>query len=83
VTDHPIRIQLDEAAVYQIQVQGLISEHWSHYFDGFHIEVVGEDGWALTTLTGVLVDQAALQGVLQQLYSLGMVLLRIERQEDN
>lgn len=77
----PIRIRPDEPAVYTIEVQGLISEHWSGYFDSFEIRVTGEDGWAITTLTGLFVDQAALQGVLQQLYSLGMVLLRIERKQ--
>ncbi|NLF67234.1 MAG: hypothetical protein GX579_21810 [Chloroflexi bacterium] len=82
MSDYPIRYLLDQAAIYEIQVQGLLSEQWRSYFDSFAIEVEGEDGWARTTLTGLLVDQAALQGVLQQLYSLGMVLLRIERKED-
>ncbi len=82
MSDHPTRFLLDEAAVYEIEVQGLLSEQWRSYFDSFAVAVEGEDGWAHTTLTGLLVDQAALQGVLQQLYSLGMVLLRIERKED-
>lgn len=81
MTNHPIRIPPDQAAVYTIQIQGLISQHWLSYFDSFAIDVVGEDGWAVTTLTGLVVDQAALQGVLQQLYSLGLVLLRAERKE--
>jgi hypothetical protein len=41
--------------------------------------VIGEDGWAITTLTGRIMDQAALQGLLQKLYSLGLVLLKVER----
>ena len=79
MTDHPVRIPLDQAAVYQIQIQGLISQHWLNYFDNFEIEIDGEDGWAITTLTGPFIDQAALQGVLQQLYSLGLILLNVQR----
>lgn len=79
MSDHPARIPLDEAAVYEIQVQGLISERWQPYLDDFKVEVAGEDGWAVTTLTGAIVDQAALQGLLQQLYSLGLVLLSVRR----
>ena len=37
------------------------------------------DGSPLTTLTGPLVDQAALYGVLNALYSLGFALLSVER----
>lgn len=75
----PQRIALDELAVYQIQVQGMISQHWLGYFDELDISVEGEDGTAITTLTGQIVDQAALQGMLQKIYTLGLVLLKVER----
>jgi hypothetical protein len=75
------RYQSDQPASYSIQVQGLISQHWLHYFDEMQIQVNGEDGWAITTLTGTIVDQAALQGLLQKLYTLGLVLLKVERKE--
>jgi hypothetical protein len=45
------------------------------------INVAGADGWAVTTLVGEVIDQAALQGMLQQLYTLGLVLLSINRKE--
>jgi hypothetical protein len=77
---HP-RFRLDQPAIYEIQVQGLISQHWLNYFDELQIQVAGEDGWAITTLTGSIVDQAALQGLLQKLYTLGLVLIKIERKE--
>jgi hypothetical protein len=76
---HSQRIALDEPAVYQIQVQGVISQHWLGYFDEMKISVEGEDGTAITTLSGQIVDQAALQGMLQKIYTLGLVLLKIER----
>ena len=79
--EHP-RITLGQPGNYEIQAQGMISQHWLESFRGMRIKVVGEDGWAVTTLEGCIVDQAALQGMLQQLYTLGLVLLSIERKEN-
>ncbi len=76
------RIQIGQSGIYEIQVQGLISQYWRGHFDGLTITVGGEDGWAITTLTGLVPDQAALQGLLQKLYSLGLVLLKVERKEN-
>jgi len=81
MTEHK-RISLEQHGIYQIQVQGMISESWVDYFDGLEMTVVGKDGWAVTTLSGRLFDQAALQGLLQKLYSLGLVLLKVERKEN-
>jgi hypothetical protein len=75
----PQRISLDQPAVYQLQVQGIMSQHWLSYFDEMEISVEGEDGAAITTLIGQVVDQAALQGMLQKIYTLGLVLLKVER----
>jgi hypothetical protein len=73
------RISLDQPAVYEIQVQGTISQHWLGYFDEMKISIEGADGDAITTLIGQIVDQAALQGTLQKLYSLGLVLIKVQR----
>lgn len=80
MTHHPVRISPEQAAVYTIEIQGQIDENWLSYFDGLEIEVVRQGHSAVTTITGCLIDQAALQGVLQHLYGLGLVLLRVERQ---
>lgn len=77
---HPERIALDKPAVYQIHVQGIISQHWLGYFDEMKISAEGEDGTAITTLMGEIVDQAALQGMLQKIYTLGLVLLKVQRE---
>ncbi len=75
------RMSLEQPADYEIRVQGLIGRGWLDYFDDMHTTVEGEDGWAITTLTGCMKDQAMLQGLLQKLYNLGLVLLKIERKE--
>lgn len=82
MTHHSIPMRPEQTAVYTIEIQGRIDEHWLSYFDGFEIEVAGEGRSAITTITGRLIDQAALQGVLQHLYGLGHVLLSVERRID-
>lgn len=74
-------IPLERPARYEIQVQGRIVQGWVDYFDEMQIAVEGEDGLAITTLTGCLQDQAALQGLLQKLYNIGLVLLKVSRLE--
>lgn len=81
MTERIPRFSLEQSAVYQIQVQGMISQGWLDYLDGLEITVDGKDGWAITTLTGSMIDQAALNGLLQKLYTLGLVLIKVERKE--
>jgi hypothetical protein len=68
---------LDRPATYPIKVPGTLGESWSDWIDGMTITVDCEgDDWPTTTLTGA-VDQAALQGVLRRLYSLGLPLISV------
>jgi hypothetical protein len=73
------KIALEQPAAYMIQVQGVINQTWLDYFDEMQMTVEGEDGWAITTISGTVMDQSALQGLLQKLYNLGLVLLKVER----
>lgn len=76
------RFRQGQAATYQIQVQGWISERWADWFDDMTITLEGEDDASgITMLTGVVVDQAALLGLLQKLYNLGLPLLLVRRKE--
>ena len=71
------KLSLDRPATYQIKVPGQLDESWSDWVGGMTIEVECEaDGPPITTLTGSL-DQAALQGVLRRLYSLGLPLVSV------
>lgn len=64
---------LDRPATYQITVQGHLDERWSDWFGKMTIAVDREgDGRLITTLTGTVADQAALQGMLRALYTLGL-----------
>jgi hypothetical protein len=70
-------LSLHRPARYQIKVPGHLDESWSDWVGGLEMSVVGdEDGFPITTLTGSL-DQAALQGLLRRLYSLGLPLASV------
>ena len=65
-------------AAYQIRVQGWITERWASWFDGMTIvREWQDDGAPVTTLSGVLADQAALRGTLNQIWDLNLVLLSV------
>ena len=71
------KLTLDRPATYQIKVPGHIGESWSDWTGGMTITVESEgEGPPVTTLTGT-VDQAALQGLLRRLYSLGLPLISV------
>ena len=71
------KLTLDRPATYQIRVPGAVNERWSDWYEGMTISVSGYDeGLPITTIT-VTVDQAALQGLLRRLYSLGVPLISV------
>jgi hypothetical protein len=71
------KLTLDRPATYRIKVPGELDENWSDWIERMTITVESEgDGPPVTTLTGT-VDQAALQGLLRRLYSLGLPLISV------
>ena len=72
------KLTLGQSATYQIKVPRHLDECWSEWAGGMTITVEsGDDGPPTTTLTGVVADQAALQGLLRRLYSLGLPLMSV------
>lgn len=72
----------DEGSVYRIRIEGRLGAHWSERLSGMRIVVHETEGRNVTTeLTGRLADQAALNGVIDQLYTLGATLVAVERLE--
>ena len=62
--------------VYQIRITGHLGSHWTDWFDGLAITL--EDNGE-TLLTGPVVDQAALHGLLRKVRDLGMPLISVIR----
>lgn len=78
------KLGLDQPGTYEIKVPGRLDESWSEWFEGMTITVErGDEGPTISTLTGVVADEAALQGLLDRLYSLGLRLLSVVRIEPN
>jgi hypothetical protein len=64
--------------VYHIRIQGHLSPRWETWFDPMSISL---DANGESLLTGPVVDQAALHGLIRKLSDLGLPLLSITRVE--
>jgi hypothetical protein len=62
--------------VYQIRIKGHLGREWTDWFGGLAITL--EDNGE-TLLTGPLIDQAALHGLLRKVRDLGVPLLSVNR----
>ena len=60
--------------IYQIRIKGHLHPRWTDWFGGLTI-TLEEDG--VTLLTGPVVDQAALHGLLRKVRDLGMLLISV------
>ena len=71
------RINLNEVTMQnvEIRVKGKIDPHWSEWLDDLEIIHEGEDQ---TLLTGQVVDQSTLYGILKKLRDLGLKLLLVK-----
>ena len=67
-----------EPMVYQIRIKGHLDSRWTDWFGGLTVTL--EDNGD-TLLTGPVVDQAALHGVLRRVRDLGMPLLSVIQSE--
>ena len=71
------KLTLDRPATYEIKVPGELDTSWVDWAGGITFTVESEgDGPPVTTLKGTY-DQAALQGLLRRLYSLGLPLISV------
>ena len=58
----------------RIRVEGHLGQHWAEWFEGLTISL--EEG-GVTLLSGPVVDQAALHGLLKRVRDLGIPLLSV------
>ena len=64
----------DQPMVYQIRLKGHLGAQWTDWFEGLTITL--EDNGD-TLVTGPVVDQAALHGLLKKVRDLGMPLVSV------
>jgi hypothetical protein len=67
-----------EAGVYEIRLEGHLDQRWAAWFDGLTI-TLADNGE--TRLTGPVVDQAALHGLLRKVRDLGLPLIAVIKVE--
>jgi hypothetical protein len=70
----------NQPTVYQIRIRGHLGSEWTDWFEGLTIRLE-EDGDTL--LTGPVVDQAALHGLLKKVRDLGMTLVSVGQVQFN
>ena len=64
--------------VYQIRIKGQLGREWTDWFEGLTLTALDNGE---TLLTGPVVDQAALHGLLRKVRDLGVPLLSVSRIE--
>jgi len=69
--------ELDKA-FYNIQVKGYLDARWNELFEG--MTITWQDN--VTTISGVVADQAALHGLLARVRDYGLVLISISNGQD-
>ncbi|MBE7471296.1 MAG: hypothetical protein DPW09_41205 [Anaerolineae bacterium] len=69
--------------MYRITIQGRLGREWSDWFDGMVLTSPAGLRESTTSLTGLVRDQAALHGLLNTLYGLGLPLLDLTCLEIN
>ncbi len=68
------KIDPSKPMVYQIRIKGHLGPQWTDWFEGLSISL--EDNGD-TLLTGPVIDQAALHGLLKKVRDLGMPLVSV------
>ena len=79
-SNYPRNIEFGGPASYRIVVKGALSETSRRRFSGMTIETIqkGEES-VISTLTGPVMDQAELRGVLDALFGLHLSVISIEQ----
>jgi hypothetical protein len=68
-----------QSVVYQIRIKGHLGRQWKDWFGGLTVTLEQNGD---TVLTGPVVDQAALHGLLKKVRDLGMPLVSLKSTDE-
>ena len=80
MANHNRKINSNTPIVHEIKIKGHLDSQWTDWFEGLTISL-DENGDTL--LTGPVIDQAALHGLLKKVRDLGMPLVSVNRVQVN
>ena len=72
-------MQINGGGSYEIRLKGHLNARWADWFDGLTLT---QESDGTTVLSGSVVDQAALHGLLGKVRDLGLPLIAVQRRTD-
>jgi hypothetical protein len=67
-----------QLAIYQIRIEGELDQRWASWFGD--LEIAQESAHpVITCLSGAIVDQASLRGILNRIWDLNLALISVQR----
>lgn len=69
----------DQPNFYIIRIEGALNSKWKTWFEDFTMTIEDDD----TILSGWVVDQSALYGLLTRISDLGLPLISVERLDEH
>ena len=72
-------MQTNEGGSYEIRLQGHLNARWTDWFDGLTLT---QESDGTTVLSGSLIDQAALHGLLGKVRDLGLPLIAVHQRTE-
>jgi hypothetical protein len=72
-------MQTNEGGSYEIRLRGHLNARWADWFDGLTLT---QESDGTTLLSGPVLDQAALHGLLGKVRDLGLPLIAVHRRTE-
>jgi hypothetical protein len=72
--------KISARCVYQILIQGRLDTEWSAWLSGMSVILECDDP-PMTKITGIVIDQAQLRGIINKIWDLNLTLISVKRVE--
>lgn len=70
----------EKSPIYQIKIKETLDESWVDWFSDMTLSIeTSEEGQPITVLTGPVVDQAALNGLLNKIWNFKLTVISVEQ----